>query len=1177
VDTENRELFVAVLEMLGDDAPRTGASPEINLWTDEHGKPLLDRLEREASLPDSGISGLETPDLARANWTRALGRPDTASLDAGQSVRDDVTVIHDDALRTTLCSQLNGPGATVFLNGQRDRAAAPRAATERDQMAPQARFQLIRPHAKGGIGQVWVARDCELQRDVALKVIQPRYAERDDQRARFLLEAEITGNLEHPGIVPVYSLGHNSEGRPYYAMRFIRGDSLSVAIKRFHEQWDHENAPRTQHRRSKWGVEFRQLLGRFLDVCDAMDYAHNRGVLHRDLKPANIMLGQYGETLVVDWGLAKVIGKNEPTVTGIEGEFEPSLATSSTAVSGATLQGTTIGTPAYMSPEQAEGAIDLVGPGSDVYSLGATLYELLTAKVAFPGKKASQVIAQVLKGEFTPPREVDRSIPAPLEAVCLRAMALDLGHRYQSVRELAEDIEHWMADEPVTAYPERPMERFGRWLRQHRSWTAAAVAGMIGVTVVATAAAFVIETGRRRESAARREAETNFLRAQDVVDDYFTEVSEDTLLKEENIGDLGPLRKQLLTRALNYYMTFVSERKDDPAVRRQLANAYFRVGQITQEIAPPNEALDAFRFARSICERLSATAIGDHELRLRLAECDLAIGKLQTGQGDFTGAGSSFVLARSLLEGLVVLEPESVEFLAPLASCFKEMGISQEKRHNPEQALQLLEKAKTIQQQLATTHPDLAIHTQKLAEIINVLGVIHFRRRDYVLALESFGEVREICERLFEAKPDDQPPPFRLLDLLALAHYNIAEIDLENKKMQQALDEFEQSLKYRRALVSTHPSVTKFQINLGKSYYKFAYALHQRRQTDKAISLIKDSIDVLDRLVQSRPSLAMCHGALGLSWNSLGYFLDEQRKNVEAIPAFQKAVEQQEIAAKLAPDDVEYKLYLVNHLENLGEQYVDLTRAAEGMPYYLRAIEVRRQLWDEHPDKEEHSRDLQKALEALGNIARRAGDPVAARQYYGQARATVESSADGLSQRTRSIAAIQALIGLTFADLGKWQDALGALEQSTATFRVLTTTDTADPEVRGWISEVLWERARVLRELGRLAEAAQLDKERVRLWAGVPATELVSLALNEAGRVRVIGYGTRTLPPQAARVRELDLDVACAHLNIAVAQGFTDVQLVRSHPDGALLLERAEVRSWFDKNAVALEPTRNRP
>ena len=140
-------------------------------------------------------------------------------------------------------------------------------------MEPQ-RFELIRPHAKGGIGQVWLARDRELQREVALKEIQPRYAEREDQRARFLLEAEITGNLEHPGIVPVYSLGPNAEGRPYYAMRFIRGESLSAAIKQFHKNRQAGGRPRRSQRGgSAWGVEFQQLLRRFLDVCDAMEYA----------------------------------------------------------------------------------------------------------------------------------------------------------------------------------------------------------------------------------------------------------------------------------------------------------------------------------------------------------------------------------------------------------------------------------------------------------------------------------------------------------------------------------------------------------------------------------------------------------------------------------------------------------------------------------------------------------------------------------------------------------------------------------------------------------------------------------------------------------------------------------------------------------------------------------------
>ena len=162
------------------------------------------------------------------------------------------------------------------------------------------RYEILRPHAWGGLGEVYVARDRELNREVALKRIQERHAGNADSRMRFLLEAEITGGLEHPGIVPVYGLGMSTDGRPYYAMRFIRGQTLKEAIEKFHSATAQSDSERR--------IELRQLLNRFIAVCNAIEYAHNCGVVHRDLKPSNIMLGKYGETLVVDWGLAKAMG-----------------------------------------------------------------------------------------------------------------------------------------------------------------------------------------------------------------------------------------------------------------------------------------------------------------------------------------------------------------------------------------------------------------------------------------------------------------------------------------------------------------------------------------------------------------------------------------------------------------------------------------------------------------------------------------------------------------------------------------------------------------------------------------------------------------------------------------------------------------------------------------------------
>ncbi len=228
------------------------------------------------------------------------------------------------------------------------------------------RFEILRPHARGGHGEVFVALDTELNREVALKTIQTPYADDPRFRSRFLFEAEVTGSLQHPGIVPVYGLGRSSEGRPYYAMRFIEGtlegSSLRDAIRRFH---DSEKKPGRDP--GEVAIEFRELLGRFIDVCDAIAYAHSRGVIHRDLKPGNIMLGPYGETLVVDWGLAKALGRSDPG----RSPDEQKPVSMSTSDGSQTEPGSVLGTPAYMSPEQARGDLSALAaprrlqPGGD--------------------------------------------------------------------------------------------------------------------------------------------------------------------------------------------------------------------------------------------------------------------------------------------------------------------------------------------------------------------------------------------------------------------------------------------------------------------------------------------------------------------------------------------------------------------------------------------------------------------------------------------------------------------------------------------------------------------------------------------------------------------------------------------------------------------------------------------
>ena len=286
------------------------------------------------------------------------------------------------------------------------------------------RYKKLRPLAKGGVGIVFVARDDELGREVAVKELQDAYADDAANRGRFMRKAEITGGLEHPGIVPVHGLGRQPDGRPYYAMRLIKGESLRDAIDRYHK-----SGQAAEGESPAGSLVLRRLLAQIVAVCETIAYAHSRRIVHRDLKPSNIVLGHYGETLVVDWGLAKPLDRHETVeITpapatkkkskrrdhAVEvGSFdEDPLTPSISAAHTETLPGSAMGTPGYMSPEQAVGRLDRLGPRSDIYSLGATLYCLLTGRAAFEGQDLGELVRRVERGDFEPPRGlIRRSTP----------------------------------------------------------------------------------------------------------------------------------------------------------------------------------------------------------------------------------------------------------------------------------------------------------------------------------------------------------------------------------------------------------------------------------------------------------------------------------------------------------------------------------------------------------------------------------------------------------------------------------------------------------------------------------------------------------------------------------------------------------------------------------------------
>jgi WD40 repeat protein/serine/threonine protein kinase len=482
----DRNLLFGILALQMDFISRDALIAAMHAWVLDKAKALGQILLEQGALRDDAYALVEA--LVQKHLQMHGNNPERslAALSSTGSAANELGEIDDAELHASLAH-------VATARPPEDDPLATRLVAMGKPTSLGQRFRILRRHRKGGLGEVFVAHDEELHREVALKEIQDQYADHPESRSRFLLEAEITGGLEHPGIVPVYGLGQYADGRPFYAMRFIKGDSLKDAIERFHQA---DIPGRDAGERT---LKLRKLLGRFLDVCNAVAYAHSRGVLHRDLKPGNIMLGPYGETLVVDWGLAKPVGRPDGSSESEERTLRPPSAGSSTQ----TQMGSAVGTPAYMSPEQAAGRIDRLGPASDVYSLGATFYSLLTGRAPVENEVLGMMLEKVRKGEFPPPRRIKPSVPPALEAICLKAMAVRPEKRYASPRALAEDIEHWLADEPVSAWLEPWTFRARRWLGRHRTLVASATATVLVSLVLLHLRIQAVEAAKRADLEAK--------------------------------------------------------------------------------------------------------------------------------------------------------------------------------------------------------------------------------------------------------------------------------------------------------------------------------------------------------------------------------------------------------------------------------------------------------------------------------------------------------------------------------------------------------------------------------------------------------------------------------------------------------------------------------------------------
>jgi len=377
-----------------------------------------------------------------------------------------------DARQTSALTDLISPGKMIALGGDAPRITlAPEAQTtaERPPVAegrPGDRYDDICLLGSGGMGEVRRVRDRDLGRTLAMKIASAGVMGNPGALARFIEESQVSAQLQHPGIIPVHELGRLPDGRLYFTMQEVRGRTLADVICEVHaastgDRW--ETAPSTD-RGPGW--TFRRLVDAFHRVCEAVSYAHERGVIHRDLKPENIMVGAHGEVLVLDWGIAKVTGR--PDLAAEQGALTPGVGAivtdRSQDNSKATQMGAVAGTPAYMPPEQARGEIDRIDARSDIYALGALLYELLSGRAPYVGSSARHVLQMVRSGPPEPvvrqvsaantfgfesdntPQGPPQGLPLPEELVdaCNQAMARDPRDRFRSAASLAAVVRGWL-------------------------------------------------------------------------------------------------------------------------------------------------------------------------------------------------------------------------------------------------------------------------------------------------------------------------------------------------------------------------------------------------------------------------------------------------------------------------------------------------------------------------------------------------------------------------------------------------------------------------------------------------------------------------------------------------------------------------------------------------------------
>jgi tetratricopeptide (TPR) repeat protein len=529
-----------------------------------------------------------------------------------------------------------------------------------------------------------------------------------------------------------------------------------------------------------------------------------------------------------------------------------------------------------MSPEQAAGKLAELGPASDVYSLGATLYCLLTGRAPFSETDVGTVLRQVQTGDFPPPRQVNRSVAPALEAICLKAMALDAANRYTTPKLLADEIERWLADEPVMAYREPPAVRARRWMWRHRTAVTTAAAAVL-VALVRAAAVLAVQTkanadlrAANRDLAAANKLVTQanidlfaaneretarFNLAMDAVKLFHGEVSKDLLLKEKPFEGL---RASLLRGAAGFYSKLeeLLAGHSDRQSRVALGKAYDELGELSDQIGSKAGALAVHRKALAVRRELADDAEAEADLATKadVVSSLLAIGRLQEATGDQPGALASFEDARRLAEGLAASLAAAEPLQALVARCHRWIGVLLADTGKPVEGLEEMERAGAIQQKLADANPEVTEFQRDLAGSYNSIGYQLHQMGKPAAAQASYQRAIAIRQKLDDDNPNDTQSQFDL----SSSYHNIGYLFYATGRPAEAVASYERALALRQKVADANPNVSAFQYKMAGTQVAIGQVLQQIGKPGEALVAYERAIKIDQKLTRLRLRPTRC-------------------------------------------------------------------------------------------------------------------------------------------------------------------------------------------------------------------------------------------------------------------------------------------------------------------------------